>query len=200
MDAASHQPPRAARGWITFSNAVLFIELRLAALLLAVLLCVILTNVVTRYAGMPIYWIDELAVIAMVWLGFIGASAMSRLRLDFAITFLAGAVPLRLGAVVRIGGIALVVLFGFALAWMCWLWLDPVGIAKAGFDGRAFAGATFNFVYTETTMTLGWPRWAVMCVIPIFAITMMLHGIASLIEEIWGCDHTAISGFEEASV
>ena len=200
MNVASDQQPLAVRGWIKLSNWVLFIELRLAAFLLAVLLCVILTNVVTRYAGLPIYWIDELAIIVMVWLGFIGASAMSRLRLDFAITFLAGVVPVRLAPLVRLGGITLVVLFGFALAWMCWIWLDPVGIAKAGFDARAFAGETFNFVYTETTMTLGWPRWVVMSVLPIFAVTIMLHGIASLAEEIWGCGGTAVSGFEEASV
>lgn len=200
MGAGHNQPPRAARGWIRFSNAVLFIELRLTAALLAALLCVILTNVVTRYAGIPIYWIDELAVLAMVWLAFIGASAMSRLRLDFAITFLADAVPARVATLVRAGSIVLVVLFGLAVAWMCWVWLDPVGFAKAGFDGRVLAGETFNFVYTETTMTLGWPRWAVMSVIPLFSVTLMIHGIASLIEEICQCERTALSGFEEVSI
>ena len=48
----------------------------------------ILVNVVTRYAHLPIYWIDKSAVYATVWLTFIGASAMTRLRLDFAVTML----------------------------------------------------------------------------------------------------------------
>lgn len=198
MGAGQKQPPRVARGWITFSNAVLFVELRLAAVLLALLLCVILTNVATRFAGVPLYWIDELAVLAMVWLAFIGASAMSRLRLDFAISFLADSLPARFGFIIRAGSIVMVVLFGLAVAWMCWIWLDPVGFAKAGFDGRALAGATFNFIYTETTMTLGWPRWAVMFVIPIFSVTLMIHGIAGFVEEICGCERTALSGFDEA--
>lgn len=200
MGAAQNQPPRAARAWISFSNAVLFVELRLAAALLAALMCVILTNVATRYAGTPLYWIDELAVLAMVWLAFVGASAMSRLRLDFAITFLADAAPSGLARIIRTGSISLVALFGLAVGWMCWVWLDPVGFARAGFDGRALASQTFNFVYTETTMTLGWPRWAVMAVIPLFSVTLIIHSIASLIEEITGCPHTALSGFEEASV
>lgn len=200
MGAAHHQPPRAARIWIRVSNAVLFVELRLAAALLAALMCVILTNVATRYAGIPLYWIDELAVLAMVWLAFIGASAMSQLRLDFAITFLADAAPAGLARIIRAGSILLVALFGLAVAWMCWVWLDPVGFAQAGFDGRALAGQTFNFVYTETTMTLGWPRWAVMAVIPIFSVTLMIHATACLIEEISGCPRSAQSGFEEASI
>ena len=36
----------------------------------------------------PIYWIDEFAVYSVVWLTFIGASAMTRLRLDFAVTMM----------------------------------------------------------------------------------------------------------------
>jgi TRAP-type C4-dicarboxylate transport system permease small subunit len=200
MSEGHNQPPRAARAWINFSNTILFVELRLAASLLAMLLCVILTNVATRYAGIPIYWIDELAVLAMVWLAFIGASAMSRLRLDFAITFLGEIVPARMAYLVRAGSIILVVLFGLAVAWMCWIWLDPIGFAKAGFDGRALAGQTFNFIYTETTMTLEWPRWAVMFVIPVFSVTLMIHGIACLIEEVCNCARTAVSGFEEAKI
>ena len=47
----------------------------------------ILLNVVTRY-GVPLYWVDESAVYSVVFLTFIGASAMTRLRLDFAVTML----------------------------------------------------------------------------------------------------------------
>ncbi|WP_204314494.1 TRAP transporter small permease subunit, partial [Klebsiella aerogenes] len=62
------------------SNRLLAAE-RLAIMGLMFLLTgLILVNVVTRYTGFPIYWIDESAVYSVVWLTFIGASAMTRLR------------------------------------------------------------------------------------------------------------------------
>lgn len=199
MESKHSRPGRAAKIWIKNSNAILKLELHVGGLMMAALIFAILTNVVTRYAGVPLYWIDELAVIILVWLAFIGASAMSRLRLDFAITFLADAAPPALSRTIRIGSLLLVLLFGLALAFMCWLWLDPVGIVRAGLDGRALAAQTFNFLYTERTMTLGWPRWAVMVVVPVFAMTLTLHTIASLLEEVLGFERTATSGFEEAN-
>ena len=56
--------------------------------LMYLLTALILVNVVTRYSHFPIYWIDESAVYCVVWLTFIGASAMTRLRLDFAVTMM----------------------------------------------------------------------------------------------------------------
>lgn len=200
MENKQRRRGRAAIGWIKASNAILKLELRVAGLMMAALISAILTNVVTRYAGVPLYWIDELAVIILVWLAFIGASAMSRLRLDFAITFLEDAAPPALSRAIRMGSLLLVLSFGLALFFMCWLWLDPVGILGAGLDGRALAARTFNFLYTERTMTLGWPRWAVMVVVPIFAVNLTLHTIASLLEEAFRFERTAMSGFEEASI
>jgi len=121
---------------------------------MALLLALILMNVVTRYAGMPLYWVDEAAVYAMVWLAFIGASALTRLRLDFSVTLLSDKLSeenaRRLKAVASLFG----TVFAFALAVMCWRWMDPVGIASAGFDAKSYAGQTFNFLYTEKTQTL----------------------------------------------
>ena len=196
MSDARGRPPMPVRAWLRLSSGLVYVELRLAALLLAALFCIILTNAGTRYAGMPIYWIDELAIFAMAWLAFVGTSAMSRLRLDFAVNFLSGTLPPRLASVVRCGAILLVILFGIALAWMAMLWLDPMGLVSAGFDGRALAQQTFNFVYTERTMTLAWPRWAVMSIVPLFSITLVIHGIASLIDEIYGLKRTLPAGFE----
>jgi TRAP-type C4-dicarboxylate transport system permease small subunit len=188
------------RIWVALSNGLLFIELRAAAALLLALTLIILTNVVTRYAGAPIYWVDELAVFVMVWLAFIGTSAMARLKLDFAVTFLADAAPERLASVIRSGSIILVIAFGVALAWMSWIWADPLGIAAAGFDARAFASSSFNFLYTEFTQTLQWPRWAVMMIIPLFAVCLVVHAIANLLEEAGLIERTVASGFEEKAV
>jgi TRAP-type C4-dicarboxylate transport system permease small subunit len=192
--------PRPVRAWITFSNGLVFLELRLAALLLLALAVIILSNVLTRYAGAPIYWIDELAVFVMVWLAFIGTSAMARLQLDFAVTFLADTAPKAIAPVIRSGSIILIIIFGAALAWMSWIWADPIGIAAAGFDARAFAGASFNFLYTEFTQTLGWPRWVVMMIIPIFAVSLMIHGLANLLEEVGSIERSVTSGFAEEAV
>ena len=59
---------------------------------------------------------------------------------------------------------------------MCWLWLDPIGIAHAGFDARKLAAETFNFLYTERTQTLNWPTWVLYLILPIFAVSMTVHG------------------------
>ena len=70
------------------SGALLGLERWLIAGLMTLLILLVLLNVVTRYSGMPLYWVDEASVYAVVWLTFIGASAMTRLRMDFAVTML----------------------------------------------------------------------------------------------------------------
>lgn len=160
----------------------------------------ILLNVVTRYSGMPIYWIDESAVYSVVWLTFIGASAMTRLRLDFAVSMLTERLSERGQKTAKVVATAMVVTFGLSLGAMCWLWMDPVGIARAGFDARAFAGETFNFLYTERTQTLNWPTWALYLVLPLFAVSMTIHGLANLVEDLGLVPRAAIRGFVLADV
>jgi TRAP-type C4-dicarboxylate transport system permease small subunit len=74
--------------------------------------------------------------------------------------------------------------FGVLLGWMSWLWLDPVGIISTGFDAREFAGRSFNFIYTERTQTLNWPTWILYLIIPLFAVSITIHGLANLVEDI----------------
>ncbi len=155
----------------------------------------ILLNVVTRYSGMPIYWVDESAVYSVVWLTFIGASAMTRLRLDFAVSLLTERLSPRNAAIAKVISSLGVVAFGALLAWMSWLWLDPVGFAQAGFDAKAFAGKTFNFIYTERTQTLNWPTWILYLIMPLFAVSMMVHGIANVIEDMGLAPRAALPGF-----
>ena len=70
------------------SDFVLRCERRLLSGLMGLLIALVLLNVVTRYSGAPIYWVDEASVYCVVWLTFIGAPAMTRLRLEFAVTLL----------------------------------------------------------------------------------------------------------------
>jgi TRAP-type C4-dicarboxylate transport system permease small subunit len=179
----------------SLSAGLLAVE-RLAIMGLMFLLSgLILLNVVTRYTGMPIYWIDESAVYSVVWLTFIGASAMTRLRLDFAVTMLTERLPEAQQKMAKVIATGLVVIFGVALAVMCWLWMDPLGLAKAGFDAREFAGQTFNFLYTERTQTLNWPTWVLYLILPLFALTMTVHGLANLVEDMEIVPRAPLKGF-----
>jgi len=186
-------PP--VRAILALSLALLRAE-RLAIMgLMFLLAALIMLNVVTRYSGMPIYWVDESAVYSVVWLTFIGASAMTRLRLDFAVTLLTERLSPRMAMLCKVGASAGVVVFALLLVWMCWLWLDPLGIAAAGFDAKAFAARSFNFIYTERTQTLNWPTWVLYLTIPIFAVCMVIHGIANLLEEVGLAPRAALPGF-----
>jgi len=181
---------------IRTSSALLAVE-RIALMGLMYLLTgLILVNVVTRYARFPIYWIDESAVYCVVWLTFVGASAMTRLRLDFAVTMLTERLSAPHQKLAKVISTGLVVVFGVALIVTCVLWMDPIGLARAGFDGRKLAAETFNFVYTEHTQTLNWPTWVLYLTLPVFAVSMTIHGLANLLEDLELVPRTPPKGFQ----
>jgi TRAP-type C4-dicarboxylate transport system permease small subunit len=173
-----------SRRMLDASDFVLRCERGLLSGLMGLLIVLVLLNVVTRYGGFPLYWVDEASVYCVVWLTFIGASAMTRLRLDFAVTLLTdqfGAKAARIAKASASGG---VLLLGLALLAMCWLWMDPVGIVRHGFDAKEFAAESFNFLYTEKTQTLDWPTWLVQIILPIFSLTLSVHALSNLIEDL----------------
>jgi TRAP-type C4-dicarboxylate transport system permease small subunit len=177
------KPGLIPRFLVGFSSGLLAVERVAITLLMFMLAGLVLFNVVTRYAGRPIYWVDEACVYAIVWLTFIGASTMTRMRLDFAVGMLTERFSLHGQALARRMATLTVVVFALLLGWMCWLWLDPVGIASAGFDARKFAGTSFNFIYTERTQTLGWPNWVFYLIMPLFAACLLIHSLANLMED-----------------
>ncbi|KQT86373.1 C4-dicarboxylate ABC transporter permease [Aurantimonas sp. Leaf443] len=166
------------------SEAVLKVEKVALGALMTLLFALILVNVVTRYARVPLYGNDEASIFAMVWLTFVGASCMTRLRMDFSVTLLTDFMKPAMAKTFKAGATLLVLGFSLALAAMCWLWLDPIGIARAGFDAETYAGESFNFLYTERTQTLEWPTVLVMSIVPIFALTTILHGATNLAEDL----------------
>ncbi len=178
------------------SRGLLAVE-RLAIMgFMYLLTALILVNVITRYSHVPIYWIDESAVYSVVWLTFIGASAMTRLRLDFAVTMMTERLSASKQRLFRIVATGMVIVFGVGLMTTCVLWMDPVGIISAGFDARKFAGQTFNFLYTERTQTLNWPTWVLYLTLPIFAVSMTIHGAANLLEDLDLVPRLAPKGFQ----
>jgi TRAP-type C4-dicarboxylate transport system permease small subunit len=169
---------------VALSEGILAVEKVVIGGLMAALTLLILFNVVTRYSGFPVYWGDEAAVYIAVWLTFVGASTMTRRRLDFSMTMLTEKLSPKMAHAAKVAATSIVILFAVLLGYMCWLWLDPVGIVSAGFDARTHSGETFNFVYSEATQTLNVPRWFFYLVLPIFSITLLVHGLANLCEEL----------------
>lgn len=193
--AARSRPLSIPEAVVAVSGHWLRLEQRAIQGLMFLLSALILLNVATRYGGRPIYWIDESAVYSVVWLTFIGASAMTRMRLDFAVTMLTERFPPRGAAIARALSTCAVLLFGIGLGVMCWLWLDPVGIAQAGFDAREYAANSFNFIYTERTQTLNWPTWVIYLIMPLFALSMSLHALANLLEDLGLVAKQELPGF-----
>ncbi len=146
----------------------------------------ILLNVVTRSLDYALYWVDELAIYAMIWMVMIGASMMVRLRKGIAVTLLDGvlAASMRKGLSTMVD--LVVFLFAASLIWLSFLWYDPVSLIRFGFDFQAFSAETFNFIYEEPTTTLGIRKYWVWLVMPITAVTMALHALVNLLEKVTG--------------
>ena len=193
---ASHAPVRWA---MALSTAVLRAERATLTVLMGLLVLLILLNVVTRYSGTPIYWVDEAAVFTMVWLTFVGASVMTRLRMDFAVGLVSDQLPPGGAKVLKVIATLGVLVFALALVWMCWVWMDPRGIAAAGFNAKDYAEASFNFIYTERTQTLEWPTWVLQLILPIFSLTLTVHAFANLLEELEASPRLVHPGFDVVS-
>jgi len=163
------------------SAAIAKAELALACgfgLLIALL---ILLNVATRTAGTSIFWIDEAAIASMVWMALLGASASVHYRSSVAVTLLPDSLPP--GAAFAAGKLVdgLVLAFFVILLVLTFRWFDPIAFATAGFSKEDFSAATFNFIYAETTTTLGFPKYWLWLVMPLFAIGAVIHALANLL-------------------
>lgn len=61
------------------------------------------------------------------------------------------------------------------------------------------AETSFNFLYTEHTQTLEWPTWLVQLILPIFALSLTVHALANLFEELEVCPRIVHPGFDVVS-
>ncbi len=158
------------------------VELTFAAVLAAAITVLILLNVVTRSFGAALFWVDELAIYAMAWMTFLGASAAFHYGNNVAVTILTDALPPSLGSVTAKLVDLIVLCFALFMVWFCWRWFSPLELARQGFDVRAFQGATFNFIYAEPTTTLGIKKFWVWSVMWLFALGATLHSLANLFD------------------
>ncbi|GAB4282747.1 MAG: hypothetical protein Kow0058_01290 [Roseovarius sp.] len=157
------------------------VELTLAALLAIAITLLILLNVVTRSIGAALFWVDELAIYAMAWMTFLGASAAVHHGHTIAVTALTDPLPAPLRRAVGRMVDVLVLVFALFMLWFCWRWYGPLDLARQGFDIAAFQATTFNFIYAEPTLTLGVPKYWVWMVMWAFSIGVTLHGLANLL-------------------
>ncbi|MCI5112290.1 MAG: TRAP transporter small permease [Marivita sp.] len=155
-------------------------ELVAAAVLAVAVTGLILLNVVTRSLGAALFWTDELAIYAMVWMTFLGASAAVHHGSAVAVTILTDALPPALQKVSARLVDLIVLVFALLMVWFCWLWFAPHMLLRAGFDTEVFQGETFNFIYSEQTTTLGIRKVWVWIVVWLFSAGMTLHGVANL--------------------
>lgn len=162
------------------SSAWARVELWAAAVLAVCVTLLVLLNVVTRNTGHALFWVDELAIYAMVWMTFLGASAALHHRNSVAITLLPDAVSERARNVINKIVDIIVFVFALAMLWFCWRWFMPVELARAGFDTKVFQGKTFNFIYAEPTSTLGLPKFVFWMVMWLFALGATLHSVMHL--------------------
>lgn len=165
------------------SNALARCEAVIAGLLASVTFALLLLNVVTRAAGSPLIWVDELAIYAMIWMAFMGTSLAIRHRGHIAVTLLSDGLRPdgRRLAVAIVDALLLSLMAVFVV--LVWNWFDPVGLLEAG-DLATFGRTTFNFIYQEPTTTLGLRKVWFWLIMPVFALCGTLHAAANLADSV----------------
>jgi TRAP-type C4-dicarboxylate transport system permease small subunit len=156
------------------------IEIFCAAVMAASVSGLILLNVVTRASGNAIYWVDEAAIYAMVWMTFLAASAALHYRNAIAVTVLNELLPVSSRRWLARFVDLTVFVFALLLAWVCLRWFMPLELIAAG-DVKTFQGATFNFIYAEPTNTLGIKKAWVWLAMVAFSLGTLLHSTANLL-------------------
>jgi TRAP-type C4-dicarboxylate transport system permease small subunit len=169
--------------WIArISNSILHVEKLILTALAGALALLILLNIATRAAGAALFWADELAVYAMIWMTLIGASAMLRMRTGIAVTLATDLLPRRVRRIAVVSVDTVLLFFAIVLLVLTWQWYDPVEVVRSGFDLELFAQNTLKFIYTEPTSTLEVRKFWLWLAVPIMAVDMTIHAVANLAE------------------
>lgn len=156
------------------------VEQVLAGLFVGLVFALLIVNISTRAFGNALYWVDEAAVVAMVWMAFLAASVSLYGRANIAVTLLTDAVPASVARVLAVLVDVVLLAFVLALAWMLWHWFAPMQLYSVGFDTDALAAEFFNFIYQEPTQTLGISKFWLWLVLPLFALGSLVHALSNL--------------------
>lgn len=167
------------------------VEAVAAGFLAAAVAGLILLNVATRTAGAALFWVDELAIYAMVWMAFLGMSITIQRRSGVSVTILTDALPAATRRAVSLLIDAIILAFSIFLLWLCWRWYDPVTLASFSYSVDAFVGETFNFIYREPTQTIGVSKYWIWLIVPLTALAMTIHALANLVDALRGSEAAA---------
>lgn len=170
---------------IRASRALAGAEAWAAGILMVLVLSVLLAGVVMRTAGRPLIWGDELAVNLMIWAALAGTSLGLAHRAHIAVTLVPDMLGARGRQVLAVTVDLLLLAFFAILAVLLWRWFDLPGLIAAG-SAEAHGAATFNFIWSEPTVTLGVRKVWFWLALPIFCLTGGLHVAASLADRLTG--------------
>lgn len=162
------------------------IELFVAAIMAAVVTLLILLNVVARYFRISVFWVEETAIYAMVIMAFLAAAAAIERREAIAITLLVDAVRPQVQRFIYVFVDLVTLACAIFLLWICWIWFRPDVMLQVGFDLRAFRSETGVFTYGVRALTLGVPKFWFWLVVPVFAASLLLHGLSNLVKTLRG--------------
>lgn len=163
------------------SARLLKLETCVAALIVAAIFLTMTAGAILRSLGQPLLWADELAVHLMVVLAFLSASICIATRSHMAIDLLPDLLGPQGKHRLAYAVLALVIGFEILMLWLCWRWLDPVGLWQAG-SGAALAAKTFNFAFVDPTMTLGLRKIWFWAIIPVSSLCGLIHSTAHLLD------------------
>lgn len=163
------------------SSILAKLELRIAGILVAIVTALIVINVFTRAANMAIFWIDEAAIFIMVWAVFLGSAVLMQKRQAVAVTLLKDFSSNKLKRLFEVTYDWSILIFSLSLLYFCWVWYRPDALIAVGFDIQEFSMETMNFIYQDTTNTLGIPKYLVWLIIPYFAFSCFIHSLANIL-------------------
>ena len=167
-----------------FADRLLTVQQLVVGGLVSITVALILLNVITRAVGYALFWVDELAIYAMIWAFMIGASATVRTRQGISITLLRDNLTIRIRQWLDFTVDTLVLIFCITLIIFNWIWFDPALLYSSGFDVPEFIKSSFNFIYREPTITLGISKVWVWLVMPIMALLATFHAMANWFDKL----------------
>lgn len=149
----------------------------------AAITVLIVLNVVTRALNHALFWVDEIAVYAMVWMVFLSITVLLKRRRAVAVTIIVDALPAPLSTMLQrlVDWIGL----GFAvlLIWFCWSWYQPLDFMALGFDAKEFSRKTMNYIYQEKANTLDVKKFWIWLIMPYFACSTFVHSLANVLNQ-----------------
>ncbi|SUA68522.1 TRAP transporter small permease [Oligella urethralis] len=156
-------------------------ELRIAGILVAIVTALIVINVFTRAANMAIFWIDEAAIFFMVWAVFLGTAVLMQKRQAIAVTIVKDFTSDKVKRYFEVAYDWSILIFSLFLLYFCWIWYRPDVLIETGFNLQEFSMQTMNFIYQDTTNTLGIPKYLVWLIIPYFGFSCFIHSLANIL-------------------